>query len=169
VSVVRFNPQALFATLNAERVRRGLSWITIEREIGVSSGTMKRLQTHDVFELDGILFLTQWVGREIEDFTGELAIEAGEGMSPHRRFDPPELFGAIDEAREQRGLTWGDVADDVAQLPSTLARLRIYKRFTVHEVLPITQWLGRRTLEFTRVGPPPEALRRAGPQAEVPG
>lgn len=157
-----FNPQALFTTLNAERVRRGLSWIAIEREIGVSSGTMKRLQTHAVFELDGILFLAQWVGREIEDFMGELVVDAGESTSPRRRFDPPALYEAVNQARVQRGLTWEEVAEEVAQLPSTLERLRIYKRFTVNEVLPITGWLGRRTLEFTRVGPPPEAVRRAG-------
>jgi hypothetical protein len=165
---VGFDPPALFTTLNAERLQRGRSWIAIEREIGVSSGTMKRLRTHEVFELDGILFLTQWVGREIEDFTGEFVVDARESTSPRRRFDPPKLFGAVDEARQQRGLTWAHVADEVAQLPSTLERLRIYKRFTVNEVLPITHWLGRRTLEFTRIGPPPEALRRAGGQFEIP-
>ena len=162
MSVTAFKPPALFATLNTERVRRGLSWIAIEREIGVSSGTMKRLQTHDVFELDGILFLAQWLGREIEDFTGGQVVDAAASTSPRRRFDPPELFEAVDEARQQRGLTWEHVAEEVAQLPSTLERLRIYRRFTVNEVLPIAQWLGRRTFEFTRIGPPPEALRRAG-------
>lgn len=157
-----FNPPALFTTLDAERVRRGLSWIAIEREIGVSSGTMKRLQTHDVFELDGILFLTQWLGRAIEDFTGHVPVDPGEGTRPFRRFDPPKLFESLDEARQQRGLTWEQVAEEVDQLRSTLERLRIYKRFTVNEVLPITQWLGRGVLEFTRIGPPPEALRRDG-------
>ena len=162
MSAVRFHPTALFRTLDTERVRRGLSWTATEREIGVSSGTMKRLQTHDVFELDGILFLTQWVGREIEDFTSRVAVDAREPTSQRRRFDPPELSAAVNEARQRRSLTWEEVADEVAQLPSTLERLRVYKRFSVHEVLPITHWLGRRVLEFTRIGPPPEALRRAG-------
>jgi hypothetical protein len=161
LSAIRFHPTTLFRTLDAERVRRTLSWTAIEREIGVSSGTMKRLQTHDVFELDGILFLTQWVGREIEDFTSQVAVDAREPTSRRRRFDPPELSAAVNEARQRRGMTWEEVAAEVAQLPSTLERLRIYKRFSVHEVLPITHWLGRRVLEFTRTGPPPEALRRA--------
>ncbi len=122
---------------------------------------MKRLRTHDVFELDGLLFLTQWVGREIEDFTGEVAVDAREATTRRRRFDPPALFEVVDDVRRQRELTWAQVAHDVAQLPSTLERLRIYKRFTVNEVLPITQWLDRRIFEFTRAGPPPEVLRRA--------
>lgn len=154
-----FNPRLLFATLDAERTRRGLSWTALEREIGVSSGTMKRLHSHEVFELDGILFLTQWLGLEIEDFSAGSIPEAGESTRPFRRFDPPALFAALDEARRQRGLEWPQVANEVAQLPSTLDRLRRYRRFTVNEVLPITGWLGRRVLEFTRIGPAPEALR----------
>ncbi len=161
MSAVTFSPAVLFATLDTERVRRDLSWTALEREIGVSAGTMKRLQTHEVFELDGILFVTQWLGRDIEDFTGELDVDAREATTRSRRFDPPTLFEAVDDVRRQRGLTWSQLAADVGQLPRTLERLRLYRRFTVSEVLPITQWLERRILEFTRVGPAPEALRGA--------
>ena len=63
-----FDPRALYCALDEERVRRGLSWSAAAREIGVAAGTIKRLQTADVFELDGILWLVQWLGRPVEDF-----------------------------------------------------------------------------------------------------
>ena len=58
--------------------------------------------------------------------------------------------------------------------PSTLERLRLYKRFTVNEALSITQWLERRIFEFTRAGTRPErrnggrvTLRDASPSGEA--
>jgi transcriptional regulator with XRE-family HTH domain len=64
----RFDPRALYAALDAERVSRGLSWKEMEEEIGVAASTMKRLQQGGRFELDGVLFIVQWLGRPVEDF-----------------------------------------------------------------------------------------------------
>ena len=97
MSAVTFSPAVLFATLDTERVRRDLSWTALEREIGVSAGTMKRLQTHEVFELDGILFVTQWLGRDIEDFTGELM------SMPARR--PRDLAGSTHPRCSRQSMT----------------------------------------------------------------
>ena len=64
----RFDPTALYGVLDAERQSRGLSWSDLETEIGVAASTMKRLEQGGRFELDGILFIAQWLGRPVEDF-----------------------------------------------------------------------------------------------------
>jgi hypothetical protein len=73
MEIRRFDPLALYRALDEERVRRGLSWSTASREIGVAASTIKRLQTADVFEVDGILWLVQWLGRPVEDYLEPMA------------------------------------------------------------------------------------------------
>lgn len=74
----RFDPPALHAAISAERERRGIPWAQVAAESGVAASTIRRLQEHGRFELDGVLWLTQWLGRPVEDFTrpGDLSPEA---------------------------------------------------------------------------------------------
>jgi hypothetical protein len=74
----RFDPPALFAALDAERTRRALTWARVARDCGVAEATIRRLATYGRFEVDGVLALTQWLGRPLEEFTrpGELPPEA---------------------------------------------------------------------------------------------
>ena len=65
----RFDPPALFAALSAERDRRGLTWAQVAAETGVAEATIRRTREHGRFEVDGILFLTSWLGRPVEEFT----------------------------------------------------------------------------------------------------
>ncbi len=37
--------------------------------MGVNIGTIRRLRANGRFETDGILSLTQWLGRPVEEFT----------------------------------------------------------------------------------------------------
>ena len=67
--VRRLDPPALYAALDTERARRGLTWNQVAAEVGVNSGTIRRLRANGRFETDGILFLTQWLGRPVEEFT----------------------------------------------------------------------------------------------------
>ncbi|MGL5809682.1 MAG: hypothetical protein ACRCYQ_07050 [Nocardioides sp.] len=74
--MIRFDPPALHVALDAERRRRGLTWAAVAAETLVATTTINRL-TRDGgpagarFEVDGILALTHWLGRTIEDFTRE--------------------------------------------------------------------------------------------------
>ena len=67
--VRRLDPPALYAALDAERACRGLTWNQVAADAGVSVGTIRRLRANGRFETDGILSLTQWLGRPVEEFT----------------------------------------------------------------------------------------------------
>lgn len=69
--MIRFDPPALYEALDTERTARGLAWPDVAAQCGVASSTISRLKGHGRFELDGILALTAWLGRPIEDFTRE--------------------------------------------------------------------------------------------------
>jgi len=64
----RFDAQALFQQLDAQRVARGLSWADIGREIGVASATMTRLRKGGRMEVDGMLAMVSWLGLSVESF-----------------------------------------------------------------------------------------------------
>ncbi len=65
----RLDPPALFAALDAERLRRGLSWSQVAAQTGVAANTLRRTRRHGRFETDGVLAMTQWLGRPVEEFT----------------------------------------------------------------------------------------------------
>jgi hypothetical protein len=67
--VRRLDPPTLHAALDTERARRGLTWHQVATEAGVNIGTIRRLRAQGRFETDGILSLTQWLGRPVEEFT----------------------------------------------------------------------------------------------------
>lgn len=68
-AVRRLNPPALYAALDAERQQRRVTWQQVARECGVSAQTIQRTRHQVRFEVDGILALTGWLGRPVEDFT----------------------------------------------------------------------------------------------------
>jgi transcriptional regulator with XRE-family HTH domain len=60
-----------------------------------------------------------------------------------RRFDSLALFQALDRQREQRGLTWADVARETGVSAATLKRTRAGGRLEVDGMLAMVYWLGR--------------------------
>ena len=67
----RFDPQALYAALEAERSARGVTWKQIARETGVSVSTITRTRHGGRMEVDGVLALVGWLGVPVEAFTRE--------------------------------------------------------------------------------------------------
>ena len=73
-SVRRLDPPALYAALDMERARRGLTWNQVVAQVGVSVGTIRRERANGRFEIDGIVSLTQWLGRPVEEFTRQSSL-----------------------------------------------------------------------------------------------
>lgn len=65
----RFDPPTLFAALSTERERRGLTCAQVAAETGVAEAHCGAPARPGRFELDGVLAMTQWLGRPVEDFT----------------------------------------------------------------------------------------------------
>lgn len=74
----RFDPPAIFAALDAERRRRGLTWAQVAAQTGVAESILRRTREHGRFEADGVLAMAEWLGRPVEEFTrpGDLPPEA---------------------------------------------------------------------------------------------
>ncbi|MEV5413167.1 helix-turn-helix transcriptional regulator [Thermopolyspora sp. NPDC052614] len=58
----------LYATLDAARRERGLSWRQLAREVGVSPSTMTRLANDYRPDVDAFAALVRWLGLPAEDF-----------------------------------------------------------------------------------------------------
>jgi len=58
------------------------------------------------------------------------------------RFDAKALYAALDQTREQRGLTWKQVAQEIGVAEATIKRTRIGGRMEVDGMLAMVNWLG---------------------------
>ena len=67
--MVRFDPKALFAALDAQRQARGLTWAQVAKETGVSTATLKRTEQGGRLEVDGVIAMVGWLDRTVESFT----------------------------------------------------------------------------------------------------
>ena len=65
----RFDAQALYVALDAQRRSRELSWQQVALEVGVSASTLTRTKRGGRMEVDGMLSMTRWLGRAVESFT----------------------------------------------------------------------------------------------------
>ena len=65
----RFDAQALYAALDAQRRARGVSWQQVALEVGVSASTLTRTKRGGRMEVDGMLAMVRWLGRTVESFT----------------------------------------------------------------------------------------------------
>jgi transcriptional regulator with XRE-family HTH domain len=67
--MLRFDTAALYAALDAQRAARGLTWQEVARETGVATATLKRTALGGRLEVDGMLAMVAWLGRNVESFT----------------------------------------------------------------------------------------------------
>jgi transcriptional regulator with XRE-family HTH domain len=69
--MVRFDPKALHAALDAKRQVRGLTWTQVAAETGVSAATITRTKSGGRLEVDGMLAMVRWLGVPVETFVRE--------------------------------------------------------------------------------------------------
>jgi hypothetical protein len=164
----RFDMKQLCDTLDAERSRRGLSWkeLTAEinkpfegtRSIPITVGTIRAMLTRRSVTSAVALQVLRWLRRSPESFlTRPNAVPDREEALPEPgpgrilRFDTRALYAAVNEERNERGLTWKQLT---AELPgfteNMLTNLSTGPLIGFPHVMVLTQWVGRPAVSFVR-------------------
>jgi hypothetical protein len=164
-----FDIPALYAALDEQRQARGMSWAQAAREMSgalrdaparlISPSTLNGMRQRRTIEGDGVLQMLRWLQRSPESFLADRHGESRESeMLPHvgpseiLRFDTRALYAALDARRDERGMTWRQVADDIGAInAASLTRLAKVGRIGFPDVMRIVTWLGRPAVTFTRV------------------
>src|SRR5262245_58239101 len=69
--MLKFDPQALYEAIDAQRRERGMTWNELANELCVSASTIKGMTKRQYgIELDGVMGMTRWLGRTVESFAG---------------------------------------------------------------------------------------------------
>ncbi|HYM26027.1 MAG TPA: hypothetical protein VEU08_22575 [Vicinamibacterales bacterium] len=165
----RFDLQALFGALDAQRRARGLTWAAAVRDMSgpfagggsrrLAVSTVTRLRTQPVAEGDGVLQMLGWLGGTPESFVPGCPVEAVPlpAVAPDStrrvlRMDTRKLHAAVDAARVSRGLTWDEAAREIGRWSAgSLAHLSKGGRTGFPHVMRITAWLGRPLADFVRL------------------
>ena len=163
-----FDCSALFKVLDAQRRDRGLGWYELADELWQQSedlneqrndhplcgGAIQRLQQRGATSCQYALFMLRWLDQAPEDFlTGRVA-EVGDVSLPEAgsgcrlRWDLNQLHSALSEQRQQRQLTWADLARELDCTPARLTNLRTARLADMDLTMRITQWLGQPAAAF---------------------
>ncbi|HKE86092.1 MAG TPA: hypothetical protein VKB50_20170 [Vicinamibacterales bacterium] len=161
-----FSLRALYDVLDEQRQERGLSWAALAAELNrhrttlrpISASTITGLRQKPVGEGDGILQMLLWLGRTPESFLPGIA---DAHSAPFRlpelkngqilRWDTKALFLALNAQRQERGVTWADVAREVRFTPGMLTNLSKGGRIGFPRVMRLVRWLGQPAVTFTRI------------------
>jgi hypothetical protein len=163
-----FDCDALFSALDAQRRDRGLNWMTLADELWQQSsdlnaqrtdhplcgGAVMRLQQRGAVSCQYSLFMLRWLGRGPEEFLTGPVTDVGDVRLPevgpdHRlRWDLGQLHTALNQQRQERGLTWAELADELDCTAARLTNLRTARLADMDLAMRITQWLGRPAAAF---------------------
>ncbi len=162
-----FDLRALYEALDEQRRSRELSWAAAAREINrfkteghpIAASTITGLRTKAAGEGDGILQMLLWLGRTPESFVPGFEKEDAErfrlrvlGMEQILRWDPEALHSSLNAQRQDRGMSWQEVAREVGGYNADgLTRLeKAGRRVGLPRVMRIVRWLGQPAATFTR-------------------
>ena len=129
VDLQPFDLGELSRRIEQERERRGLTMAAVARQVGVAASTIRRFQTADDAEADGVLSLIAWVGDAPERFISKTQV-VGTVL-------PPALTGCI---RVDMDL----VAQATSRRPGTTTRT------TIQRLASAAQLSGRTIASLTR-------------------
>jgi hypothetical protein len=100
------------------------------------------------------LFMLRWLGRAPEDFLAGPNLAVGDvrlpepGPDRRLRWDLAQLHTALNERRQERGMTWVALARELDCTPSRLTNLRTARIADMALTMRVTQWLGKPAAEF---------------------
>ncbi len=140
---------ALRQALDAERTVRGLTWTEVARQLQIP--TVRDMGAGSHIQADAVLLILQWLGRRCDEFVvrpgGGAAPWAGREPLPappplFARFDTIALHTALNRVRETRGMSWAEVATELATTPSVLSRLVKGGRTSGQFMVAAAEWAG---------------------------
>lgn len=163
-----FDCAALFNALDEQRQLRGLGWYELADEMWQQSsdlntqradhplcgGAVQRLQVRRATSCQYGLFMLRWLRRAPEDFLTGPVVDVGDTRLPKAgpdrrlRWDLSALHAELNQQRQQRSLTWAQLADELNCTPSRLTNLRTARLADMDLTMRITQWLGKPAAEF---------------------
>jgi hypothetical protein len=164
-----FDFTAFVDAFDAERLARGLNWYEFAEELWEQSidlnarrpqdhcpcgGALGRLRARGAASCQYALFMLRWLGRAPEDFLSGPVRDVGDvrlpdaGPDRRLRWDLAQLHGSLNGRRQERGLTWAELAAELDCTPARLTNLRTARLADMDLVLRITQWLRRPASAF---------------------
>jgi hypothetical protein len=159
-----FECGALYDALDERRASGGLGWYDLADQLWEQSsqlnavrpddhplcgGAVQRLRNRESTSCQYALFMLRWLDQAPEDFLPGPVVDVGDVSLPeagadHRlRWDLAALHAALNERRQQEGLTWAELAKGLGCTPARLTNLRTARLADMTLVMRITQWLGR--------------------------
>jgi hypothetical protein len=166
-----FDAAALYEALNAERVRRGVSWRLAADSIWEQSAELNRQRRdHPISPstLIGIakrgdttcqhaLFMLRWLGRSPESFLSPVPATPDQAALPvagphHRlRWNLRAMYDALDARRRDRQLSWIDLAKELRCSQHQLTGIRTARyAIGMRLAMRIVQWLDCPASTFVR-------------------
>jgi hypothetical protein len=163
-----FDCGALFSALDAQRRDRGLDWYPLANELWQQSsglnarrtdhplcgGAIQRLEERGATSCQYALFMLRWLRLAPEDFLVGQVVDVGDvrlpeaGSDSRLRWDLTELHAALNQQRQESGLTWGELAQELDCTPSRLTNLRTAQFADMDLAMRVTQWLGQPAAAF---------------------
>lgn len=157
-----FDIGAYFGALDTERIRRGLTWAGLTRELNapfahrpdihpISSSTITGMRSRGSLNGNIVVHTLMWLRRAPEEFMIDHPVEPGSlpelEVGHLRRWDTVALYETIDARRDALQLSWSKVAVEVGGFTSeTLRSLRNSVGFP--RVMRVLGWLRRPAAEF---------------------
>lgn len=156
-----FDGAALIRALDAERADRRLTWNTLADELWQQSadlnarlvdhamcpGALVRTVKRQTMSCQYALILLRWIRRAPEDFLVGAVVDVGDvrlpdvGPDSRLRWDLGELHAVLNEHRQERRLTWAEVAEVLQCTSNRLTNLKTARLADMGLVMGSTQWL----------------------------
>src|SRR4051794_36913349 len=98
--------------------------------------------------------MLRWLARPPEDFLTGAVVAVGDTRLPEAgpdsrlRWDLPELHAALNRQRQERGLTWVELADTIGCTASRVTNLRTARQADLGLVMRCAQWLAQPAAAF---------------------
>ena len=163
-----FDGNSLIRALDAKRADNGLDWNKLAIELWqqsaelnaeladncLCSGALVRTAKRGTMSCQYALILLRWIDRAPEDFLTGAVVPVGDvrlpdaGADSRLRWDLPQLHAALNERRQERRLTWAELAAELDCTPTRLTNLRTARLADMDLAMRVTQWLGQPAAAF---------------------